>query len=72
VIEQEQQRGKLITARDERTGVTIHLPAPVVMTESLGESQYTMKFPPRLGQDNERIIGALGYDVTALRARGVI
>jgi crotonobetainyl-CoA:carnitine CoA-transferase CaiB-like acyl-CoA transferase len=72
VIEQEQQEGKLITAYDERTSVTIHLPAPVVMTESLGESQYTMKFPPRLGQDNERIIGALGYDVTALKAKGVV
>jgi crotonobetainyl-CoA:carnitine CoA-transferase CaiB-like acyl-CoA transferase len=72
VIEQEEQQGKLVTARDERTGVTIHLPAPVVMTESLGESQNTMKFPPRLGQDNERIIGALGYDITALRAKGVV
>jgi crotonobetainyl-CoA:carnitine CoA-transferase CaiB-like acyl-CoA transferase len=72
VIEDERGRGKLITAHDERTGVTIHLPAPVVMTESLGESKNTMRFPPRLGQDNERIIGGLGYDVTALRAKGII
>lgn len=72
VVEQEQQRGTLITARDEKTGVTVHLPAPVVMTDSLGESGHTMKFPPRLGQDNEGIIGALGYDITALRAEGVV
>jgi crotonobetainyl-CoA:carnitine CoA-transferase CaiB-like acyl-CoA transferase len=72
VIEDEQRRRKLITAHDERTGTTIHLPAPVVMTEYLGESNYSMRFPPRLGQDNERIIGALGYDVAGLKARGVI
>jgi crotonobetainyl-CoA:carnitine CoA-transferase CaiB-like acyl-CoA transferase len=72
VIEDEQRRRKLITAHDEWTGTTIHLPVPVVMTEYLGESNYSMRFPPRLGQDNERIIGALGYDVAGLKARGVI
>jgi crotonobetainyl-CoA:carnitine CoA-transferase CaiB-like acyl-CoA transferase len=72
VIEDEQRQGKLITAHDERTGTTIHLPVPVVMTKYLGESNYSLKFPPRLGQDNERIIGALGYDIAALRAKGVV
>jgi hypothetical protein len=54
----------MITARDPRTGMMIHLPAPVVVTEFLRESQLTMAFPPRLGEHNETVLGALGPGVS--------
>jgi formyl-CoA transferase len=72
VIDDERVSGNLVTARDTRTGVTIHLPAPVVLTNHLRERNLTMKFPPRLGEDNERIIGGLGYDVTRLKTQGIV
>ena len=62
----------MLTARDEKTGTTIHFPAPVVITEHLRKQNMQVKFPPRLGEDNEKIFGALGYDVDALRTRGVV
>jgi crotonobetainyl-CoA:carnitine CoA-transferase CaiB-like acyl-CoA transferase len=55
---------QMITARDPRTGMMIHLPAPVVVTEFLRESQLTMAFPPRLGEHNETVLGALGPGVS--------
>jgi crotonobetainyl-CoA:carnitine CoA-transferase CaiB-like acyl-CoA transferase len=64
--------GEMITARDPRTGTVIHLPAPVVVTDFLRVSQFTMKFPPRLGEDNEKILGGLGYAVSSLADRGII
>lgn len=72
VVADELVRGKMITARDEQAGVTIHLPAPVVVTDFLREQKLELKFPPRLGEDNERILGALGYDVAELKAKGVV
>lgn len=64
--------GALITAHDRRTGTTIHLPAPAVLTDELREHQLTMSFPPRLGEHNEAVLSPLGCDVNALKARGVI
>ena len=72
VIEDELVRGKMIAARDARTGTTVHLPPPVVETEFLRQQNRTMKFPPRLGEHNEEIYGALGYDVRRLKEHGVI
>ncbi len=72
VVDDEIVRENMITAHDERTGLTIHLPAPVVKTNHLCEQNQRLKFPPRLGEDNERILGALGYDMRALKTRGVI
>ncbi len=72
VVQDDLVRGKMVTAHDSRTGTTVHLPAPVVETEFLRERNRTMKFPPRLGEDNERIFGALGFDVAGLRGRRVI
>ncbi len=72
VIEDEWVRGKMISARDGRTGTTIHLPAPAVETDFLRQQNHSMKFPPRLGEDNEKILGALGYDVGKLQAQGII
>lgn len=62
----------LLTMQDPRTGTAVHLPAPVVLTDFLRDRQLTMKFPPRLGEDNDKILSALGYDVAGLRARNII
>ncbi len=71
MLEDKHVRGNLVTARDERTGATIHLPAPAVMTDFLREGRLTLKFPPRLGEDNEKVYGALGYDAAELKRKGV-
>ncbi len=59
-------------AADERTGHVIHLPSPVVETAFLREHNFQLKFPPRLGEDNSRILGPFGYNVDSLRERGII
>lgn len=72
VLEDDLVKRDLLTAHDARTGTTVHLPAPAVKTEFLREQNHTLKFPPRLGEDNERVYGALGYDVVGLKERGTI
>ncbi len=72
VVQDNLVRGKMVTAHDARTDTTVHLPAPVIETEFLRERNRTMKFPPRLGEDNEKVFGALGFDVAGLKDRGVI
>ncbi len=72
VIEDERVRDRFLTAYDERTGTTVHLPMPVVLTDFLKMQNLSMKFPPRLGEENEKIYDALGYDVAKLKERGVI
>ncbi len=72
LVEDQAVCGEMITARDPRTGTVIHLPAPVVVTDFLRAGHLTMKFPPRLGEDNETILGGLGYDVSSLAGRGII
>src|SRR5689334_825009 len=59
---------RLVRVRDPRTGLTIALPPPPV-----GDSP-ALTFPPRLGEHNERVYGALGLSpaqIAELRARGV-
>src|SRR5439155_1751342 len=59
----------LVRVRDPKTGVTIALPPPPV-----GDPP-PLAFPPRLGEHNERVYGALGLSaarVAELRARGVV
>lgn len=72
VLEDEYVRGNLITARDEKSGTVIHLPAPAVLTDFLRARNLAMKFPPRLGEDNEKVYSALGYDAAELKEKGVI
>jgi crotonobetainyl-CoA:carnitine CoA-transferase CaiB-like acyl-CoA transferase len=60
VVEEPSVSEQMITARDPRTGMVIHLPAPAVLTEFLRESRLTMSFPPRLGEHNETVLGAPG------------
>lgn len=62
----------LVTAYDGRTNTTVHLPAPVIIPSFLREHGCALRFPPRLGEDNPRILGELGYDLQGLRERGVV
>jgi crotonobetainyl-CoA:carnitine CoA-transferase CaiB-like acyl-CoA transferase len=59
----------LVSVRDPRTGLTIALPPPPV-----GEPP-ALSFPPRLGEHNERVYGALGLtaaEVGELTRRGIV
>lgn len=59
----------LVSVRDPRTGLTIALPPPPV-----GEPP-ALSFPPRLGEHNERVYGALGRsaaEVGELTRRGIV
>ncbi len=64
--------GRLISARDPRTGVEIHIPPPPVISDYLRQRDLTLDFPPRLGEHNQALYGLLGYDAAALHAEGVI
>ncbi len=60
---------RLLRVRDARSGLTLALPAPPT-----GEPP-PLRFPPRLGEHNEAVYGALGYSasqVADLRQRGVL
>lgn len=60
---------RLLRVRDPRSGLTLALPAP-----PSGEPP-PLSFPPRLGEHNEAIYGALGYSpaqLADLRQRGVV
>jgi len=59
----------LVRVRDPRSGLTVALPAPPT------ESSAALSFPPRLGEHNEDIYGALGYSpsqIAEFRRRGVV
>jgi formyl-CoA transferase len=60
---------QLVRVRDPRSGLTVALPAPPTA------SPPALSFPPRLGEHNDAVYGALGYsasDVAELRRRGVV
>ncbi|HXU88217.1 MAG TPA: CaiB/BaiF CoA-transferase family protein [Methylomirabilota bacterium] len=60
---------QLLHVRDPRTGLTLALPAPPT-----GEPT-PLRFPPRLGEHNEAVYGALGYSAAQLadlRRRAII
>lgn len=72
VIQDPYIQPKMITARDPRTGLEVHLPPPASVTDFLQAANFQMTFPPRLGEHNVEIFGALGYNVVELRAKGII
>jgi len=63
---------QLVRARDSRSGMEIAIAPPPLVPEYLRGSKMRMKFPPRLGEHNELVFGALGSDIAGLRARGVL
>lgn len=62
----------MVRAHDPHSGLEIAIPPPPVIPGFLSQQGMTLGFPPRLGEHNEAIFGALGYDVAGLRAKGVI
>jgi crotonobetainyl-CoA:carnitine CoA-transferase CaiB-like acyl-CoA transferase len=61
VIEDPYVKDALLTAKDPVTGTEIWMAPPPFMTPLLKESSRTMTFPPRFGEHNKEIYGALGY-----------
>ncbi len=75
VVKDPMIRDAMITATDPRSGMTVHLPPPVVKTDFLESVDYSLSFPPRFGEHNEEIYGQLGYSSEKLRefkSRGII
>jgi len=66
VVEDPHIKDRLITARDPRTGTVVFLPPPPVITPYLESVNMQLPFPPRWGEHNEEIYGALGYDARKL------
>ncbi|MCG2739762.1 MAG: CoA transferase [Syntrophaceae bacterium] len=61
VIEDVYIKEALLTAKDPITGTQIFMAPPPFMTSFLKESGRQMTFPPRFGEHNAHIYGALGY-----------
>jgi len=62
----------LVKARDPRSGIEIAISPPPIISAHLKECGMTMEFPPRLGEHNEVVFGALGCDVAALQSQGIL
>jgi len=67
VIEDPYVKDALLTAKDPVTGTQIWMAPPPFMTSFLKESGRSMAFPPRFGEHNESIYGALGYSAGELK-----
>jgi crotonobetainyl-CoA:carnitine CoA-transferase CaiB-like acyl-CoA transferase len=66
---------KLVRSKDPETGFEVTMAPPPYMTDFLKESKQVMTFPPRHGEQNKTIYGALGIaadELEALQADGVI
>ncbi|HLA26506.1 MAG TPA: CoA transferase [Syntrophales bacterium] len=75
VIDDVYVKNVLLTAKDPITGTQIFMAPPPFMTPFLKESGQRMTFPPRFGEHNENIYGALGYSsgkLKELEGKGVI
>ena len=75
VVEDPHLKGKLISSKDLRTGTEVFLPPPPVITPYLESVDKQLPFPPRWGEHNEEVYGALGYDaekLAELKEKGVI
>ncbi len=66
---------RLLSSKDPKTGTSITLAPPPIMTSFLESSDRQMTFPPRFGEHNEDYYGRLGYsstDIAGLKSDGVI
>jgi len=62
----------LVKARDPRTGTEIAISPPPIISAHLRKRGMTMEFPPRLGEHNQVVFGALGCDVATLQSQGIL
>jgi len=62
----------LVKARDPRTGIEIAISPPPIISAHLRKRGMTMEFPPRLGEHNQVVFGALGCDVATLQSQGIL
>ncbi len=75
VIKDPLVKRRLLFAKDPVTGTRITLAPPPNMTTFLEKSHRELPFPPRFGEHNAEIYGALGYseeDLNRLKGKGVI
>ncbi len=63
---------KMVRARDPQTGMEIAISPPPVIPNHLRQQGMTLPFPPRLGEHNEHVFSALGYDVNQLQETGIV
>jgi crotonobetainyl-CoA:carnitine CoA-transferase CaiB-like acyl-CoA transferase len=63
---------RLVRACDPVSGMEVAISPPPVISDYLHQAGLNMTFPPRLGQHNEGVFGALGCDVADLTQRGVL
>lgn len=63
---------QLVKARDARSGIEIAISPPAVISAHLRARGLTLGFPPRLGEHNENVFGALSCDVNELKEKGVV
>jgi formyl-CoA transferase len=63
---------QMVMARDPLSGVEIRISPPPVVSEFLREHDMTLAFPPRVGEHNSHVFGALGYELEELVSNGVI
>lgn len=63
---------QLVKARDARSGIEIAISPPAVISAHLRARGLTLGFPPRLGEQNESVFGALSCDVNELKEKGVV
>jgi crotonobetainyl-CoA:carnitine CoA-transferase CaiB-like acyl-CoA transferase len=67
VIEDVYVQEVLLTAKDPMTGTQITMAPPPFMTPFLKQSNRQMTFPPRFGEHNAPVYGALGYSSEKLQ-----
>jgi len=68
VVEDSHVKPNLIQSKDPKTGTGITIAPPPFTTAYLRSSDRRLSFPPRFGEDNEKIYGGLlGYSTTQLR-----
>ncbi len=63
---------RLVGATDPVSGLEITIAPPPAISSHLRELNLKMSFPPRLGEHNEAIYGALGCQVDELQAKGIV
>jgi crotonobetainyl-CoA:carnitine CoA-transferase CaiB-like acyl-CoA transferase len=76
VVEDPYVKEEILSATDERTGITIYLAPPPVTTSYVASVGKKLKFPPRFGEHNQEVYGqGLGYSderLDGLKTRGVV